>query len=362
MAWLHRSTLWVFLLLAASFDGAFALSRRLKMGYNGTLLWDSMPGMNLTRATGGVLCYNNRAIPNAFLIGGQKCGSSSLYFYLIRQACTSIMLAGIDEYGRGAVLDTKKEKHFLDRLHVRLDTHDWFDAYSQYYPSCDEEDGIKSGAVRYVVDGTPDYMQMLSASLDIGAHYARIGVRQELKFLVSGRHVWGIPCTMDFNDWVKSELPKELACMQEKSSLSKQQMYNHCGMKNPPPYDSPFFASWYALQLEPWFSLFPPAQHFLVIDFENYDTPEGARKIGQQVMDFLGVEYELPVPDVMIATNVGERWDKCKSEPEMTPETERILRNFFAPFNTELIRLFRRYDIEKQLPRFVKLYDSVEED
>eukprot|EP00898_Chlorokybus_atmophyticus_P000838 jgi/Chlat1/1755/Chrsp134S02110 len=37
----------------------------------------------LSRTAGGVLCYEGRAVPNLFLIGGQKCGSTTLWGYVV---------------------------------------------------------------------------------------------------------------------------------------------------------------------------------------------------------------------------------------------------------------------------------------
>eukprot|EP00898_Chlorokybus_atmophyticus_P008471 jgi/Chlat1/8625/Chrsp86S09236 len=307
---------------------------------------------HVEKTDSGVFCYNGRAVPSVFLIGGQKCGSTTVHGYMVSPL-----------YGKGYVANTTKEMHFIDEPHAWLDTNEWFDQYSQKYPECDDP-LIAQEPVKYVMDGTPSYMRLLSAPLEIGAHYARFGLHEDLKFLVSlrdpvtrllswfhhiGRWTWHIECETTFDQWVAQALPAAQACIDNHENLSKQQIYLECGMDAPPPFDSPFFASWYVLQLEQWFRLFPPAEQFLVVDFRELETPEGSARTAQRVMEFLNIPYETPIPEEVLHQNAASQHHRCPP-PDISPATDRALRDFFRPVNLEMRTLFAKHGIEDQLP------------
>eukprot|EP00898_Chlorokybus_atmophyticus_P000581 jgi/Chlat1/1523/Chrsp122S01801 len=91
----------------------------------------------LSRTAGGAPCYKGHPLPNLFLIGGQKCGSTTLWGYVVSRA-----------FGKGEVLQYTKEIHFADQPSVPHTTPEWLAAYSQRYPPCSDSrlaDGVSGG-------------------------------------------------------------------------------------------------------------------------------------------------------------------------------------------------------------------------
>eukprot|EP00898_Chlorokybus_atmophyticus_P000586 jgi/Chlat1/1528/Chrsp122S01819 len=274
-------------------------------------------------------------------------------------------------FGKGEDLQYTKEIHFADQPLVPHMTPEWLAAYSQRYPLCSDSclaDGVSGGLVddalvvttsacnrvrdraRYVMDSTHDFLRTLSAALQIGQHYSRHGLVAGLKFMVTplrnpvertlswfghkGRLLKHIPCDVQFNDWARQVLSEARTCMAARTNLPKPWVYEECR-------PSPLWDSWYAVQLDPWWSLFPPQKQFINVDFHKLVYE---REAVMSVLDYLGIEYELPLPDRVVHNKPTSILHVCATypAPTMSNNTHAMLVEFFQPLNAQLGTLFER--------------------
>eukprot|EP00898_Chlorokybus_atmophyticus_P000583 jgi/Chlat1/1525/Chrsp122S01817 len=289
----------------------------------------------LSRTAGGAPCYKGRPLPNLFLIGGQKCGSTTLWGYVVS-----------DNFGKGEVLEYTKEIHFADQPLVPHTTPEWLAAYSKRYPPCSDS----------------------RLANRIGQHYSRHGLVAGLKFIVSlrdpvertlswfghiGRVIQHIPCDVQFDDWAQQTLAEARTCMAARQDLPKPRVYEECR-------PSALLDSWYAVQLDPWWRLFPPQRQFLIVDFHElvYDR----EAIIARVLDYLGIEYELPLPDRVVHDNAMSDHSECAAypAPTMSNETHAMLVEFFQPLNEQLKTLFEQYGVTEWMPEFLTRGDATE--
>eukprot|EP00898_Chlorokybus_atmophyticus_P004337 jgi/Chlat1/4904/Chrsp31S04822 len=308
------------------------------------------------RSAGGVLCYNGRALPNLFIIGGQKCGSTTLWEYLVSP-----------EFGRGAVLKTSKEMHFIDHPHPRT-PHEWLAAYASHYPNCTDPT-IADGRARYVLDGTPILQLSPRMPLEIGVRFARHGAVDDLRFLVSLRdpvqrtlswfgHIgrrygwhYNITCTMTFDEWVAREVPVVRACMAQQQNLSPAQVHEKCRGEGRVLLDS-----WYAVQLEPWLQLFGPKRQLHIVDFEHLTDTNSTSRALQKVLEFLSIDHSSPLHITSsLQANPGLLLDLehpgCPA-PSMSPSTASLLYDFYRPLTGMLRPLLERYGMGEAVPGF----------
>eukprot|EP00898_Chlorokybus_atmophyticus_P000839 jgi/Chlat1/1756/Chrsp134S02083 len=211
------------------------------------------------------------------------------------------------------------------------------------------------------MDSTPAYVRTLSAALQIGRHYARHGLTAGLKFMVSlrdpvertlswfghiGRLQEKIPCDVTFDMWAREAVVQARNCMDAHQNLPKARVYEECR-------PSALLDSWYAIQLDPWWRLFPPQRQFLVVDFNKLVHERDATIV--RVLDFLGIDYNLPLPATIVHKKPTSELGICAEHPapSMSNDTHAMLVEFFRPLNEQLKVLFERYGVREWLPMFV---------
>eukprot|EP00898_Chlorokybus_atmophyticus_P000018 jgi/Chlat1/1016/Chrsp109S01445 len=316
-------------------------------------------GVTQTDSASGVLCYGRKAIPNLFMIGGQKCGSTTLWAYLVQ-----------DQFGKGFVYSKPKEIGFVNQH--GLPREEWLDTYSKYFPDCTHP-RIANASVRWVMDGTPNTLLSLQSPTLIHSTYKRHNAISNLKFMVIlrdpiartmswfahiGRKFLNVPCSVTFDDWAAEEVARVNACLAENQRMERAALYARC--------HSGLLGSWYGLQLRSWFHLFPPSasvdpsprpadsplasQRWLIIDFEDLSNEPDL--ILQKVFSFLAIPFTLPLPSTHEHRNTRDKHQFCPA-PSISSATRELLHNFFKPTMLELKELFAKYGLSDSLPKFV---------
>jgi len=255
------------------------------------------------------LTSGDRVLPDAIIIGGQKCGTSSLFSYLTANP--------------SVVGGERKEIHFFDRFFDRGAS--W---YRAQFPTRRELDRLASraGARPIVCEATPDYIAgplvpsrvhgllpdakliaLLRDPVERAVSHYHHSVRKRHEPLPLGDALEREPERLDGEvDRIFSEPLYQSFAHQHHSYLARGR---------------------YAEQLERWLNLFPREQ-LLVLDAADLFTDPASTV--QRVCDFLGVE------DHGLASYpaLGQR-----GYPKMDGEVQKRLREYFAPHDERLWEL-----------------------
>lgn len=277
------------------------LQKRLPAGLRARLIRARQPYRRVTSS--------ERALPDALIIGGQKCGTSSLFSYLT--ANPSI------------VGGERKEIHFFDRFYARGPA--W---YRAQFPRRRELSELESrtGARPVVCEATPDYIA--NPLIPSRVH----GLLPDAKLIALLRD----PVSRAISHYHHSvrkghePLPMREALDREPERLDGQverilsqplyQSFEH-------QHHSYLERGRYAEQLELWLSVFRREQ-LLVLDAGAFfaDPPATVRR----VCEFLGVEPH----DLESYPKLGDR-----GYPKVDNEVREWLEEYFEPHDARLWEL-----------------------
>ena len=224
------------------------------------------------------ICYDDRTLPSLFLLGCQKCATTTLHKALLGR-CANLLDQGLvfeDEFWF-----SYKEKHFFDRNVTYARGLKW---YAAHYPKC--------AAGVHGVDSTQGYgkaakvparlLKIYGAAASAVAQFVTI-LRDPVARLHSNywhrRHAAdpSIAAYPTFGAWATEQLAEAAAC-------GGRKLFGRCGRR---PSDG-LYAGLYAEQLENWFDKgFWPDQFLLLAFTGVVKNPEDAVDV---VLGHLGVD------------------------------------------------------------------------
>ena len=257
-----------------------------------------------------------RTLPNFFVIGGVRCGTTSLYHYLGQHNC--IKQAIYDELG-----------YFDDNFHLGLN---W---YRSLFPTKFIQKKIESKYKKFLTyDVTPFYI------------YNPLVVDRIFKFSPNAKIIAVLRNPIDraysnFNNRIQDEGDTETTFEEivyseiEKIENNENNQENNAFLVDE-FYELLLARGFYAKQLEYWFKKFP-RNNMLLISSEELAV--NTDKTISEVFEFL------EVPDQKI--NDLTKQNKIKY-PKMKDSTREILINFFKPHNEKLFEILgSKFDWDK---------------
>lgn len=238
-----------------------------------------------------------RALPSALIIGGQKCGTSSLYQYL----CQHPQVAGVVERpdahtGRWI----GKEVHYLNQRGANKRPASWYRAHFDY-----PEAGIIN------LEATPDYLTSAEAPM------RALELIPQAKFILVLRN----PVDRAFSAYqhmLREDVVQESFTAHIERRLSDQNQAVSTG------WDL-LKKGRYAEGLERWFAHFPRSQ-FHIIDFQ--DLTDSTDASVANAVTFLGL------PPATINTQGSRNVGGYSERP--APDVAAKLREYFEPHNRRL--------------------------
>ncbi len=269
-----------------------------------------------------------RMLPDFLIIGGQRCGTTSLYYYLTAQTCIY----------RAAT----KEIHFFDDHFDR--GMDWYQAQ---FPTYAHKYYVEHMRRQHFLTGeaSPYYLFHPQAPRRIATVLPNIKLIALLRNPVDRAysHYWlelkGSYENLTFEEAIR--------CEQERIAGERERMINN------EHYHSFKYRRFsyltrgiYIDQIEYWLKYFPRDQ-FLVLKAEDlYSHPA---LVVTQTLDFLGIPYheidttEKEFKRYKVPSKTGYRMKD--SPPEMDLATREYLVDYFKPFNARLYEFLGR-DLE----------------
>ncbi len=262
--------------------------------------------MKLYRKVTGLI----RLLPNFIIIGGQRCGTTSLYHYLIQHPCV--------------VSSLRKEVHFFD-LNFKRGIN-WYRSHFPLtiYPSVKRliyhPSKILTGEAspyyifhplvpKRIIKAIPKIKLIVLLRNPIDRAYSHYNHERKLGYE-----------KLSFEDAIYKE--------EERLSLEKEKILkdeNYYSM--PHRHYSYLSRGIYVDQLKTWFEFFKQ-KDFLIIKSEDfYQSPE---EIYQRVLNFLSLP-ELNLPNY---TQYNQQ-----KYPKMNDSTRKVLCNYFKPHNEKLFKL-----------------------
>jgi len=258
-----------------------------------------------------------RVYPNCFIIGAAKCGTTSLYHYLMQHPNIHPSLS--------------KEPRYFDKYYYR-----GLSWYRTHYPSSLSKWVITKIQKKpfVVVDATPRY---------IDHPHTPYRIKQTVpsaKFVVLLRN----PIDRAYSHWnMRSGKRKEPLSFSEAVSKESERIGNDLEkMKNDETYySSNYFQNAYLQRgiyvdkLKHWMSIFPRKQ-FLIIQSEKLFHDTQSEYDG--VLSFFGLpSYKLK--------DYRPRGKRKYSKPKMDEQLRKNLSEFYAPYNEQLFQfLGTRFD------------------
>ena len=257
-----------------------------------------------------------RSLPKFFVIGGVRCGTTSLYHYLGQHNC--IKQAAYDELG-----------YFDDNFHLGLN---W---YRSLFPTKFMQKKIENQYKKFLTyDVTPFYI------------YNPLVVDRIFKFSPNVKIIAALRNPIDraysnfnnrlqqlndtkttFEDMVNNEM--EIIKKKEKDTKDDAFLVNTF-------YELDLAKGFYAEQLRLWFEKFPK-KNILLISSEDLSTD--TNRIISEIFEFL----EVPKQEISDLT----KQNKIKY-PKMRDSTREILIDFFKPYNEKLFDMIgKRFDWNK---------------
>lgn len=243
-----------------------------------------------------------RALPDAVILGAQKCGTTSLHGYLVQHP--------------GVIPPLRKEVHYFDLNYPRGEA--WYRAHFG-----------RTGETGLNLDASPYYLfhPAVPARLHALLPDAKLVVLLRDPVRRAYSHYWHERAKgrekLEFDDAIAAE-PGRVAAAEAglaDGSLDRSADHQHF---------SYLARGRYAEQLERWFALYP-RERFLVVRFEDLVKEPLARL--NDVLAWLGLP---PAAKVDLEPRNTRRY------PPMSPETERRLREQFEPHNRRLEALLGR--------------------
>ena len=253
------------------------------------------------------LTSNSRVLPNFFVIGGVRCGTTSLYHYLGQHNC--IKQAAYDELG-----------YFDDNFHLGVN---W---YRSLFPTKFVQKKTEAEFKKFLTyDVTPFYI------------YNPLVVDRIFKFSPNAKIIAVLRNPIDraysnYNNKIQEEGDTKTTFEEVVYSEIEKIESNENNQKNNAFLVDEFYElllarGFYSKQLEYWFKKFP-RNNMLLISSEELAV--NTDKIVSKIFEFL------EVPDQKI--NDLTKQNKIKY-PKMKDSTREILINFFKPHNEKLFEM-----------------------
>ena len=253
------------------------------------------------------LTSNSRVLPNFFVIGGVRCGTTSLYHYLNQHNC--IVKSAYDELG-----------YFDDNFHLGLN---W---YRSLFPSKSVKNKIEFQHSKFLTyDVTPFYI------------YNPLVVDRIFNFSPNTKIIAALRNPIDraysnfYNrirdDGVQKSTFEEMISSEiELIENTKQDMSNNTFLVDT-FYELDLARGFYAKQLELWFKKFP-RENILLISSEDLATQTDTTM--NQIFEFLDVPQQ--------KINDLTKQNKIKY-PKIKDSTRESLNTFFKPYNEKLFEM-----------------------
>ena len=257
-----------------------------------------------------------RSLPKFFVIGGVRCGTTSLYHYLGQHNC--IKQAAYDELG-----------YFDDNFHLGLN---W---YRSLFPTKFMQKKIENQYKKFLTyDVTPFYI------------YNPLVVDRIFKFSPNVKIIAALRNPIDraysnFNNRLQQlndtkttfedMVDNEIKIIEKKEKYAKDDSFLVNTF-----YELDLAKGFYAEQLRLWFEKFPK-KNILLISSEDLSTD--TNRIISEIFEFL----EVPKQEISDLT----KQNKIKY-PKMRDSTREILIDFFKPYNEKLFDMIgKRFDWNK---------------
>lgn len=260
-----------------------------------------------------------RLLPDFLIIGGQRCGTSSLYYYLTEHP--SIVAA------------STKETHFFDEHFAKGLA--WYQAQ---FPTSMQKSYVENIFKRGFItgEGTPYYILYPHTPRRVAEILPKAKIIALLRNPVDRAYSqhWielrGGFETLSFEEAIKSE---EERLAGELDKMMQDETYYSFGYR----HHSYLTRGRYIEQLERWLNYFPKGQILVLKSEDLYSNPTAVLK---QTFEFLG----LPSGDLNKEYKNYRRPDKkgYKNKvktPKMDTATRNHLVDYFKPYNTLLYEL-----------------------
>lgn len=266
-----------------------------------------------------------RLTPDFLIIGGQRCGTTSLYNYLLEHS--------------GIVSASTKEVHFFDRSFRRP-----FFWYRAQFPTVFSKLYIQKVRNLEFITGeaTPYYLFHPLAPKRVARTIPHVKLIALLRNPIDRAYS---------QHWLETKLGYDTLSFEEAVDREEERIAGEREkMLHDEGYESYNYRHFsylarglYADQLAYWMTQFPQ-EHFLILRSEDlYQDP--ARVVGQ-TLDFLGA----PVEDVHIQGKEFKQYREPTKEgyksndkpPKMNPDVRKRLVELFRPHNARLSELVHR--------------------
>eukprot|EP00898_Chlorokybus_atmophyticus_P008054 jgi/Chlat1/824/Chrsp104S08606 len=294
------------------------------------------------------ICYEGRLLPNMFIFGTPKAGTTTLWAYMVSPVA------------HDSVWSWPKEPKHLGQYHVGWTATKLANEYTPWFPTCDNA----NNGTYYVVDGSPVYIYRDLTPTHIVQIYGTESIKH-LKFIATlrdpadrilsffnsyGKALGYIPCDANFDEWVIQELDATDLCfraagMHRSSPGDLPMAYRRCQRLNQ------IVQSWHAMQLFNWFNHFSPDQ-FMFIDFDQVN--DNPKETTHNMFDFAGIPFNEYEFQPLIANNGSEQHKRCARQPEMLPATRQAIDEFFVPLNVQLRNIMVQTGHGDSVPAFVQ--------
>jgi len=254
-----------------------------------------------------------RMLPDFLIIGGRRCGSTSLYNYLIQHPCVASPL--------------RKEVHYFStKYHKELS---WYKAnfpssiYKWYFDNTKKKNLI-------TCEASPYYLSNPHAPKRIHKLLPKI------KLIVLLRN----PIERAFSDYKHSNeetLSFDAAIKEEQTRLlgEKERMLDDPNYISVSHWTQAYATQGiYVEQLKNWFSVFPKDQFLILKSEEFFSNPEEVLKI---VYRYLNLEN--------FKLNEYKQYNYTDSLKTIETDTRRQLKKYFNSYNEQLYEILgRRFD------------------
>lgn len=289
-----------------------------------------------TLSANGTLCYAGHLVPSRFLLGVQKCGTTSLFGDLARMPGMRIAKHLGSEPGFYA-----KEQHFFDKA-ARFQL--GMEFYASHYPPCPRRGHVQA------VDSTPDYSRHPGVAARL---YSAYGERyaNNLRFVLIVRdpatrlrsfydHFHPSPTLREF---IIHTLSRAAACASYvNTSLddgNKLWEVLELGFRECRSL-MPLGGSLYAPQLRSWLSVFKPRQ-FAITCLYGYYTQTA--QVRGELQQFLVGRTIAPVRMHTKRARRPRRANRAHARSSLDRQTGQEINDFFTPHRRDFVGLLRKH-------------------
>ena len=255
------------------------------------------------------LTSSARVLPNFFVIGPGRTGTTSLYHYLNQHPC--ITKSAYDELG-----------YFDDNFHLGLN---W---YRSLFPTKFTQKKVESKHGKFLTyDVTPQYIRRPWTARRISSYFPTTKLIVVLRNPVDKTYSHYIMSTVEANERRLFEdiITNEIREFKKTKYDDKNDSYFSTIVEG-----SYLARSFYQEQLEIWFKLFPKKQILII---KSEELANKTTEVIQDIFNFL----ELPEYKIK---NVSKH--RVSDYNKMNSSTRKILIEFFRPYNKKLYEFLDR--------------------